>query len=213
MAAVQSGRHGRPLPPAKSSLRPTSIHDPSPESDLNRPQNAVYTTAGEVPLRNLTPVTRIEYRITGPHDAGGRVRKCVDHWLKNVRASYRCTISSFFVSPRAGYPELGWSEAEASCSFFFFAIIIDHSRFLSNHLKRGRLLPTSMSAVFSRKASLPLLAFLSTSLLLFFAYNGAERPHEGRFRYPDIPPPGASDSDRVHYSKSTNLLPPLTPNP
>ena len=59
-----------------------------------------------------------------------------------------------------------------------------------------------MSAVSLRKASLPLLAFLSTSFLLFLAYSGSEHPHERRFRYPDIPPPGASDKDRLRYSKS-----------
>ena len=66
-------------------------------------------------------------------------------------------------------------------------------------------LPTVMSGVFSSRTSLPLLAFLSTSLLLFFAYNGAERPHGGRIRYPHIPPPGASDINRLHYSKFSNL--------
>ena len=58
-----------------------------------------------------------------------------------------------------------------------------------------------MLAIFSSKTRLPLLAFLSTSLLLLLAYNGTGRPQAGRFRYPDIPPPGASDSDRLRYSK------------
>ena len=59
-----------------------------------------------------------------------------------------------------------------------------------------------MSAVFSSKTALPFLAFLSTSLLLFLAYSGAEHSYKGRYRYPDIPPPGASDSDRLRYSES-----------
>jgi hypothetical protein len=62
-----------------------------------------------------------------------------------------------------------------------------------------------MSAISLRKTSLPLFAFLSTSFLLFLAYSGSERPHKGRFRYPDIPPPGASDDDRLRYSKSQIL--------
>ena len=63
---------------------------------------------------------------------------------------------------------------------------------------------TFMSAVFSSKATLPLLAFISTSLLLFFAYSGTEHPYKGRYRYPNIAPPGASDSDRLRYSESPN---------
>ena len=58
----------------------------------------------------------------------------------------------------------------------------------------------AMSAIVSTKAHFPLLAFLSTSLLLFFAYSGTERTHDARYRYPDIPPPGASDGDRLRYS-------------
>lgn len=77
---------------------------------------------------------------------------------------------------------------------------------------RGSLplkLCTVMVTVFSSNASLPLLTFFSTALLLFFAYSGSESLHEGRFRYPDVPPPGASDSDRLHYSKSPTLRCPL----
>ena len=75
---------------------------------------------------------------------------------------------------------------------------------------------TVMTAKFMNKTHLPVLAFLSTSLLLFFAYTGTERPHDSRFRYPDIPPPGASDNDRLHYSECastpTPLLSPRTPH-
>jgi len=55
--------------------------------------------------------------------------------------------------------------------------------------------------MFPGKAHYPLLAFFSTSLLLLLAYSGTERTREVRFRYPDIPPPGASDGDRLLYSK------------
>lgn len=64
---------------------------------------------------------------------------------------------------------------------------------------------TAMSAIVATKAHFPLLAFLSTSLLLFFAYSGTERRHDARYRYPDIPPPGASDGDRLRYSKCLSL--------
>lgn len=72
---------------------------------------------------------------------------------------------------------------------------------------RGTPIPpnTTMRTIFLSKSPLPLLAFLSTSFLLFLAYSGPERPHGGRFRYPDIPPPGASDDDRLRYSKSPIL--------
>jgi hypothetical protein len=62
-----------------------------------------------------------------------------------------------------------------------------------------------MSRVLLSKVSLPLLAFFSTSLLLLFAYHASERPHVGRFRYPDIPPPGAGDDDRLRHSESQTL--------